>query len=562
YNLMYRQTAPFTRHVAMIAVTLLIYGFLTVACLWLKVVDLTLYGRRPLKLFFRLFRLSPVIVVLVLLVLNFFFRGLMYDISQENTLVASPPLYLVTIAVFLLFLSTAFSVIYYDRNSKKVRFLHVAPVIIAVFAGYIPQLVTPYNTLDLGFAIACSFLFFSMENENLFVDAETGFYNKRYLAYLFDLSFSDKNTIHSVFLIDVKGNMQTATQIIDRQLHQIGDVIRAGEDRFLMFSPESSRSTLQYESSLIQEAVKQYNEEHSQDKVEIFMRCQMRTKEQDTFSFLQAVLEGKEVGNEMRGIMSMIADLDRLDNELKLAADIQVGILPNHFPAFPERQEFDLFASMTPAKEVGGDFYDFFLIDSDHLAVVIADVSGKGIPAALFMMISKTLLKNQLLSGCGPDEALERVNAQLYERNSSMMFVTVWLGILEISTGKGMACNAGHENPGLRREGGGFELLRYKHNGFLGVMPKMRYQKREFTLSPGDCIFVYTDGVPEATNAKEQMFGEDRLQAVLNENASADPKELITRVHDAVDRFADGAPQFDDITMLCLKYRGVVNKEE
>ena len=247
---------------------------------------------------------------------------------------------------------------------------------------------------------------------------------------------------------------------------------------------------------------------------------------------------------------------ERVEQELKMAREIQTSTLPRTFPAFPDRTEFELFASMTPAKEVGGDFYDFFLIDSDHLALVIADVSGKGIPAALFMMTSKSLISNQLMSGCDPATALERVNLQLCERNSSNMFVTVWLAVLEISTGEGLACNAGHEHPGLRRAGGGFELVKYKHGMFVGALKRARYVNRPFRLNPGDSLFVYTDGVPEAKDKDGKMFGEERLERTLNLNPDATPEQLISNVHSAVSDFAGDAPQFDDITMLSLKYLG------
>ena len=247
---------------------------------------------------------------------------------------------------------------------------------------------------------------------------------------------------------------------------------------------------------------------------------------------------------------------ERIEKELVMAREIQASALPNTFPAFPERTEFTLFASMTPAKEVGGDFYDFFLIDADHLALVIADVSGKGIPAALFMMISKTLIKNELLNGCDPAAALDRVNAQLREQNSSMMFVTVWLAVMEISTGKGLACNAGHEHPGLRRAGGDFGLVKYPHGVFVGVSKKARFTNREFELHPGDRVFVYTDGVPEATAADGEMFGKERLEAALNTCPDGSPEEILRTVKDAVDAFVGDAEQFDDLTMLCLEYRG------
>ncbi len=247
---------------------------------------------------------------------------------------------------------------------------------------------------------------------------------------------------------------------------------------------------------------------------------------------------------------------ERIAQELSTAREIQASALPQVFPPFPDRTEFDLFASMTPAKEVGGDFYDFFLIDSDHLALVIADVSGKGIPAALFMMVSKTMIQNQLMTGCDPATALERVNLQLIERNTSSMFVTVWLAVIEISTGKGLACNAGHENPGLCRAGGKFELLKYQHNLFIGVMENAKYKNHAFELHPGDCVFVYTDGVPEATDADSAMFREERLLEALNQRRDASPEELVRYVHEAVNRFVGSAPQFDDLTMLCYRHIG------
>ena len=250
-------------------------------------------------------------------------------------------------------------------------------------------------------------------------------------------------------------------------------------------------------------------------------------------------------------------DQERITDELRFASEIQTSALPNIFPPFPERKEFDLFASMTPAKEIGGDFYDFFLIDDDHFAMVIADVSGKGIPAALFMMVAKALIQNQLMSGCDPAQALQRVNMQLCERNDTKMFVTVWAAVLEISTGKGLACNAGHENPALWHEGGRFELLAYKHNIFLGVSKKAKYVNRPFRMDRGDSLFVYTDGVPEANNQNKEMFGEERLVKVLNLECSAKPEKLIGNVQAALSDFVQDAPQFDDITMLAMKYYGV-----
>ena len=249
-------------------------------------------------------------------------------------------------------------------------------------------------------------------------------------------------------------------------------------------------------------------------------------------------------------------DQERIAGDLRLASDIQASTLPRDCPLTGEGRKFDLHASMTPAKEVGGDFYDYFLIDNDHLAMVIADVSGKGIPAALFMMVAKALIKTQLMTGLTPAEALTNVNLQLCGNNDANMFVTVWAAVIELSTGRGLACNAGHENPALRRAGGAFEMLKYPHDRFVGAVKKARYQNREFELHPGECIFVYTDGVAEAADEAEKMFGEERLAEVLNQYPDAEPEALVRHVRDALNRFAGSVEQFDDITMLCMKYYG------
>lgn len=247
----------------------------------------------------------------------------------------------------------------------------------------------------------------------------------------------------------------------------------------------------------------------------------------------------------------------RLATELSMATDIQASQLPRLFPAFPTREEFDLYASMTPAKEVGGDFYDFFLIDDDHIALVMADVSGKGVPAALFMMIARVLIKSHLQNGESPAQALNNVNSQLCEGNDARLFVTVWLAVLEISTGKGVAANAGHEHPALRRADGSYELDIYKHSPAVAALSITKYKEHEFFLNPGDSLFVYTDGVPEANNAKNELLGNERMLEALNKNPDASPKEVLDNVMDGINTFVKGAEQFDDITMMCLKYNGV-----
>ena len=245
-------------------------------------------------------------------------------------------------------------------------------------------------------------------------------------------------------------------------------------------------------------------------------------------------------------------------SELNMATEIQESMLPSIFPAFPDRKEFDLYASMEPAKEVGGDFYDFFMIDDDHLGVVIADVSGKGVPAALFMMISKTILQNYAKLGISPAEVLKRANDSLCSQNKLEMFVTAWIGILEMSTGRMKCASAGHEYPVICRDGK-FKLLKDRHGLVLGGMESVIYTDYEIRLDKGDKIFVYTDGVPEATDKDNNLFGTDRMVDALNNNPEACPEEVLKNVRAAVDQFVGIAEQFDDLTMLCLEYRGVDN---
>ena len=258
------------------------------------------------------------------------------------------------------------------------------------------------------------------------------------------------------------------------------------------------------------------------------------------------------------------AERERISTELNMAAAIQAQVLPGEFPAFPDRREFTVFASMTPAKEVGGDFYDFFMADPDHLALIIGDVSGKGIPAALFMMTSRTMLRDAAMSGADPAAVLSRVNAQLCENNQECMFVTVWLGVLEISTGRLICADAGHE-PMLLQRGGAWELLpKDGAAAALGAFepeftdpdPRFAYRNRELTLRPGDGIFLYTDGVNEAMTEAGKQFGYDRLRAAVESAPSCAPEELLPHVHQAVNEYVCGAPQFDDITMLALRFFG------
>ncbi len=252
------------------------------------------------------------------------------------------------------------------------------------------------------------------------------------------------------------------------------------------------------------------------------------------------------------------AERQRIGNELHMANRIQASMLPHEFPPFPDRREFDIYAVMDPAREVGGDFYDFFLIDDDHLGLVMADVSGKGIPAALFMMVSKVILQSCAMLGQSAAEILTKTNEAICSNNQAEMFITVWVGIMEISSGKISAANAGHEYPVWQRNGV-FQLFKDPHGFVVGGMDGVKYQEYEMQLQPGDKLFLYTDGVPEATDAKKKMFGTERLLAALNAGPAANAEQTIKNVRQAVDRFAAGAEQFDDLTMLCLEYRGSGN---
>ena len=255
-------------------------------------------------------------------------------------------------------------------------------------------------------------------------------------------------------------------------------------------------------------------------------------------------------------ITEITAEKERISTELSLATKIQAAMMPHIFPAFPGRPEFDIYATMDPAKEVGGDFYDFFLVDDDHLCMVMADVSGKGIPAALFMMASKIILQSCAMLGQSPAEILTKTNEAICSNNQEEMFVTVWLGILEISTGKLTAANAGHEYPVIKKPDGGFELLKDKHGLVIGAMDGVRYKQYEMQLKSGAKLFVYTDGVPEATDGDKKLFGMDRTLAALNEVRDAAPDVILKHVRSAVDDFVKDAEQFDDLTMLCMEYTG------
>ena len=245
----------------------------------------------------------------------------------------------------------------------------------------------------------------------------------------------------------------------------------------------------------------------------------------------------------------------RIESELQYAKEIQFSALPSNFPAFPGRDEFDIYALMDPAKEVGGDFYDLYMLDKDTLVFLIADVAGKGIPASLFMMRSKTILKTYAENNIEVSDIFTNANFQLCEGNDAGMFVTAWMGFLNLKTGQLKYANAGHNPPLLRRKDGTFEYLKGPAGFVLAGMEGIVYKEQELTLNPGDEIFLYTDGVPEATNVDKELYGEKRLLECINQQIGKDAKTICDEVKKSVDAFYDGAPQFDDITELSMQFK-------
>ncbi|MBQ6537872.1 MAG: SpoIIE family protein phosphatase [Eubacterium sp.] len=252
----------------------------------------------------------------------------------------------------------------------------------------------------------------------------------------------------------------------------------------------------------------------------------------------------------------------RIEQELEFARTIQESALPTNF-VFPNRNEFELFATMDPAKEVGGDFYDFFFVDTDKVALVIADVSGKGIPAALFMMRSKTAIRTYAQTEGSPAEVLFKANNALCEGNDAEMFVTAWIGIIDLKTGVMKCANAGHEFPVIRRADGDFEYIKDKHTPPLATMEGIKPKEYELEIGVGDEIFVYTDGIPEAINEKEEQYDADRLLVALNKTKDKSLTQILASVREDVRIFVGEADQFDDITMLAFRYKGIdTNKRD
>ena len=258
----------------------------------------------------------------------------------------------------------------------------------------------------------------------------------------------------------------------------------------------------------------------------------------------------------IRNLTETTAAKERIQSELKVATDIQASLLPRLFPAFPDRPEFDIFASMDPAKEVGGDFYDFFFIDAHNLCFLIADVAGKGVPAALYMMVAKTLLKSEGQRLGEPDQILGYVNNVLATDNDSCMFATVFCGILDVRTGEVRFANAGH-NPPLLIDSQKIRYLNLKPGFVLGPMQDMTYTTEHLTLQPGDTLFMYTDGVTEATNRADELYGEEQLLQALQRVPDLELTDMVHYIRDEITHHANGAPQSDDVTMVAIKYRGI-----
>ena len=276
-----------------------------------------------------------------------------------------------------------------------------------------------------------------------------------------------------------------------------------------------------------------------------------------SFNFMLAELE-----NYIANLSKVTAEKERIGAELDIAKHIQASMLPCIFPAFPERKEFDIYATMEPAKEVGGDFYDFFMVDDTHLAIVMADVSGKGVPAALFMVIGKTLIKDHTTPGRDLGKVFTEVNQLLCESNSEELFITAFEGVLDLVTGEFVYVNAGHEMPFICKAGGDFEPYKIRAGFVLAGMEGMKYRAGSMTLEPGDKIFQYTDGVTEAINLQNELYGMNRLGAILNKVKGGTPNDILPAIKKDIDEFVGDADQFDDITMLCLEYKARMETNE
>lgn len=329
---------------------------------------------------------------------------------------------------------------------------------------------------------------------------------------------------------------------------------------FLKYVEGNITGPLEQLSQLVKQfAAKDHQKEHTEEDKALLALCE-NIQTGDEIEGLSTSFHKMmgDIDSYVVNLAAMTAEKERISAELNVATQIQADMLPRIFPAFPDRKDFDIFASMDPAKEVGGDFYDFFLVDENHLAIVIADVSGKEVPAALFMVIAKTLIKNHAQIGECPADIFTNVNEQLCEGNEAGLFVTGWMGILDITNGQFIFVNAGHNPPLLMRKGENFQFLKSRVGFVMAGMEGMRYRQAQITLEPGDKLFLYTDGVTEATDIHQELYGEERLENALNASKELPVEELLSQIKTSVYEFFGEADQFDDITMLGLEYKGKV----
>jgi serine phosphatase RsbU (regulator of sigma subunit) len=303
----------------------------------------------------------------------------------------------------------------------------------------------------------------------------------------------------------------------------------------------------------LQKTVQEY--EKTKDSAMIPQKLERMIRKNNEFGALARQFNemAESIDSYVEDIAHAASEKEKLNTELVMAKNIQRSQLPEIFPAFPDHEEFDLYASMEPAKEVGGDFYDFFMIDDDHLALVIGDVSDKGIPAALMMMVCRSLIRSNLRREKTPAKALHSVNEQISENNTMDMFVTVWLAVVELSTGNVVEVNAGHEKPALARAGGSFTLIKTVHDLAIGSWNDIDFRENTFKIEKGDTIFVYSDGVPESSNTASELFGPQRMLDALNDDPAASPEQQIAHMKETIADFVGEAAQFDDTTMLCFR---------
>ncbi len=303
----------------------------------------------------------------------------------------------------------------------------------------------------------------------------------------------------------------------------------------------------------LSKAAKQYGKSGGQDS-RIFEKLKIRSH--DEIYVLWESMRDMEhsISSYMENLTAVTAENQRIETELDLGAGIQRSMLPKELSDYTKERDFHLSASIRPAREVGGDFYDFFAIDEDHIGLCIADVSGKGVPASLFMVVARTLIKNTARQETEAAKILERVNREICENNPELMFVTVFFGIYTVSERILSYVNAGHEDPAVyRKEKGIFELLLEEHDPMIGYDPELTFTERKLSFSPGDRLFLYTDGIPESTDPSEALYGTERMMACLNEHHSLSGNDLLAAVEKDALAYAKGAPQFDDMTMLLLE---------